>query len=108
MRQGTTPAYLVKVVGWDLTDKTVLVTLRDVRKEEVTKTGSDLTVTFDGENSLIAFKLSQEDTFALHVGKVELQVRFIGSNGNAYATDVVKVDQRNVLLKKVIRYDGGD
>ena len=108
VRQGTTPTCIVTVKGYDLTDKTCFVTLQDCNNKTVTKTGDSLTVTYDGADSLIAFRLSQEETFDLAIGKVSLQVRFIGSDAVAFATDIAIVTNTKVLLNQVIKYNGGE
>lgn len=107
MRQGTTPSYAVTVAGYDLTDKTVFITLRGRMGRLVTKTGSDLTVTYDGTDSLIAFRLSQKETLYLPVGNVEIQARFIDSEGVAYATNIVQLSNLNILLNGEIDYKEG-
>lgn len=106
MRQGTTPPCALTVEGWDLTDKTVFVTLEDRDHHLVTKTGEELTTAYSGGNSTIAFRLTQEETFRLHTGIIRVQVRFIDSNGIANATDTAEIKNLSVLLKDVIRYDG--
>lgn len=106
MMQGTTPPYALTVEGWDLTDKTVFVTLEGEDHNQVTKTGDDLTIAYSDNDSTIAFRLTQKETFALKVGEVEVQVRFIDANGIANGTNIVKVENLRVLLKKVIRYNG--
>jgi len=107
MRQGTTPTYTLVVEGYDLTDKTVYVTLRAGGKR-VTLTGDRLTVVYDDTDSTIAFRMTQQETFALPLGDVDVQVRFIDSNGVAMATVIKQVDNNRVLLNEVIDYDGGD
>lgn len=104
MRQGTTPAYTLTVVGHDLTDKTVFVTLKDAEGHIVTKTGEALTVVCEEEDSVITFRLSQEETFMLSVGTIRIQVRFIDVNGIASATDTAEVNNLDVLLNQVISY----
>ena len=106
MRQGTTPAYVLTVKNQDLRDKTVYVTLKDKNNHLVTKSGEDVTVTYSENDSVIAFRLSQKETFALNVGAVKIQVRFIDANGIAKATNKAEVDNLDVLLNKIIRYEG--
>ena len=106
MRQGTTPPYALTVEGWDLTDKTVFVTLEDQCHHQVTKTGEALTVAFSEGDSTIAFRMTQEETFRLKTGRIEVQVRFIDADGIANATNTVEIRNLKALLQKVIRYDG--
>lgn len=107
MMQGTTPPYVLTVPGRDLRDKTVFVTLQGMDHNQVTKTGDDLTIAYSDNDTTIAFRLTQEETFALKVGEVEVQVRFVGADGIADGTDIVKLKNLRVLLQKIIRYGEG-
>lgn len=106
MMQGTTPPYILTVTGWDLTDKTVFVTLEGRDHNQVTKTGDDLTIAYSDNDSTIAFRLTQEETFALKVGEVDVQVRFIDADGIANGTDIVMVQNLRALLQKIIQHAG--
>ena len=103
MRQGTTPTYALVVVGRDLTNKTVFVTLKS-RWAEVTKTGDDLTITYGEGDSVIAFRLTQQETFKLPTGEIEVQVRFIDAEGIAEATEIKAITNLKVLKQGVIEY----
>lgn len=107
MYQGTTPVYTLVIDGYDLTDKTVFVTLKG-QTTIVTKTGEDLSVVYEEGASTIAFRLTQEETLSFSPQRARIQVRFIDSNGVALATDTAEVDIKPVLLKKVIAYEGVD
>lgn len=105
MRQGTTPTCLVIVDGYDLTtDMTVFVSLKG--KVLITKTGDELSISYAKNSSAIAFRLSQEETFSLGIGTVYIQVRFIDSNNIAKATDIVELNNLDVLMTDVIEYGG--
>ena len=103
MIRGTTPEYTLTVEGFDLTDQTVFVTVSQ-GVAAVTKTGSDISVVYDGENSDIMFSLTQQDTLSLKPGKASVQVRFIDAGGVAQATDIAELDVGQVLLERVIAY----
>lgn len=115
MIRGTTPDFILEIPGWDLTDKTVFVTLsQGVRK--ITKSNDELDirwvdVTPEGPDdpdhqTEIGFSLTQQDTLMLTVGGGEIQVRFIDENGEAEATDIQPVSISRVLLEGVIHYAG--
>lgn len=104
MRQGTTPTYTLVVDDYDLTDKTVFVTISR-KDKDITLTGDRLTVAYDGNSSTIAFRLTQRETFALPLGKAEVQVRFIDSSGVALATDIMPIEVTRVLQAGVIEYE---
>ena len=105
MIRGTTPDYLLTIDEYDLTDKTVFVTIRQ-GPTVITKSGNQLTITVDGEKTIIAFTLTQWDTLQLSDGKAEVQVRFIDSNGVARATERAELIVDKVLLERVITYAG--
>lgn len=105
MIRGTTPDYLLTIEGYDLTNKTVFVTIRQ-GSTIITKSGDQLTISVDGEKTTIAVTLTQLDTLRLSVGKAEVQVRFIDSNGVARATDRAELTVDKVLLERVIAYAG--
>lgn len=105
MYRGTTPDFILTVPGVDLTDKTVYVTIEQ-KQCEITLSGDGLTVTTDGENSTIAFMLTQEQTLALSEGQASVQVKFIDAAGQAGATKIGRLTVDRALLEKVIEYDG--
>lgn len=105
MIRGTTPDYLLTIAGYDLTDKTVYVTIKQ-DSAVITKTGEQLDVTADSEGTTIAVTLTQRDTLQLHEGKAEVQVRFIDSDGVALATNRADLTVDKVLLERVIAYAG--
>ena len=104
MIRGTTPDYILTIDGYDLTDKTVYVTISQGHKK-LTKTGNELSVSADAEGSTITFRLSQRDTLGLSVGAAEVQVRFIDSSGMAFATETATITVSKVLLERVISYE---
>lgn len=113
MIRGTTPDFILEIPEWDLTDKTVFVTLSQGTRK-ITKTNGDLDIRVVSEEvdeqtritTEIAMSLTQEDTLKLTVGGGEIQVRFIDEEGNAEATDIAAVNISRVLLEGVIRYAG--
>lgn len=104
MIRGTTPDYILSIDGYDLSDKTVYVTIRQ-NNVRLTKTGDEISVASDGSGSTIAFMLTQRDTLQLKEGTAEVQVRFIDSAGTAYATEIANITVNRVLLERVIAYD---
>lgn len=105
MRQGTTPPYALTVFSRDLTDKAVFVTLEGEGGVEVTKSGDQLTMVCADNDTVIAFRLTQEETFALPQGRIEVQVRWIDADGHADATEIKAVANLRSLLQEVIRYE---
>ena len=107
MRQGTTPAYTLTISGYDLTDKTVFVAIKE-RGKMLVLTGFRLSIAYDDGTSAIVFSLTQEETLALPTGQAEVQVRFIDSSGIARATDIKTIPVERVLQPGVIEYEGGE
>lgn len=111
MFQGTTPSLPFKIPGVDLTTATVFVTIKDSqRKNEITKSGSELIVTYndeaeDGPYSLVLCPLTQEETLKLHSGEAVCQIRFIDNQDQAYATVKATVNVSDVLYKGVIAHE---
>lgn len=110
MYQGTTPALMFQIDGYDLRDKTVYLTFHVGRNQLLTKTGTDLIIVYDDstEASQIGCILTQEETLAMsELTNVVVQARFIDKNGTAWASTKAKINVDSVLLKDVITYEGG-
>ena len=104
MIRGTTPDYILTVSDFDLTNKTVYVTMSQHDKTMITLTGDRLLVVYENGVSTIHFSLTQMETFYFKNGAIDIQVRFIDSNGVAYATEIKTVVAERVLLNEVINY----
>lgn len=103
----TTPLLPLEVEGIDLTqNEDVYVTLEQ-GDNELTKSGTDLTIAYDAETemSTIDFTLSQAETAAFYLGKaVDIQVNFINAAGRRDATNIVTIPVMRNLLDKEIHY----
>ena len=105
MYQGTTPIFILTVGDdptLDLSDKSVYVTIRAQDGQLLTKSNDDLDIT----GRRIAVRLTQAETLDMKAGYVQIQVRWIDSEGNAMATKPTAVTVDGVLLKEVIEYGG--
>ena len=114
--RGTTPPIVLNVTNRTFDGCTVYVTiketpsknvLKDEELVEITKTGDDLIITPDGEgNCTLAIVLTQEETLKFHAGgKAEIQVRWIDSSGNAYASRIPSFGVDPILQEGVISYE---
>lgn len=107
MVQGTTPLIELNI-NQDITDCTVYVSLKDVTTETVTtyKNGDDEFVSMSeyGGVTTIMLRLTQAETLALSVGQIDIQVRFINSDGEAGITNVRRVSNLESLYTEVIEY----
>ncbi len=103
---GTTPTLLLTVKDHDLRGASIYVTLRRSAGQMVTKTNGSISVAYSDEDSVLAVRLTQEDTLALRTGDVEVQVRWIDSTGHADATEIKNIELKRVLYEEVISYGG--
>lgn len=102
MRRGTTPTLTCTIDGADLTDSHVYMTIQQGGTEitienpeiETTETGCKITVT-----------LTQEQTLKLKAGVIDIQFRWITSDGTALATDVQQVEVYKILKQGAISYE---
>ena len=106
MIRGTTPDYILNV-DTDLTGKTVYVTISQLRNR-LTLTGDDLTIAASGGASTIAIRLTQQQTLGLAVGKAEIQVKYIASDGTTQATNIAPITVDRALLERVVEYVSDD
>ena len=102
MRRGTTPTNTF-TVDVDLTDSTIFVTYQQDGATVIEKTGSDLTVT----STSVACTLTQEETLALHPGRVEVQLRYVTPTGAADASNIIQTSAERILKDGVIAYADG-
>lgn len=105
--RGTTPDYILQIEDYDLTGKTVYVTLAQMR-DTVTLTGDRLSIATDGSGSTVAFSLTQEDTLAFSPGTVAVQLKAISEDGNVDATEIAQIVIDKALLGRVISYVSND
>ena len=106
MYQGTTPAIVYTISGVDLSAMKAFVSFKE-GNTLLTKSGDEVSMSYSDETTTIVCLLSQEETLAFARGTVETQIRFIDSNGMAYATNKAKVRVDDIIYKAVISY-GGD
>lgn len=101
----TTPTLYATVKGIDLTvGYDVYVSLEQDRVQ-LDKSGEDLTLETQGEDTLISLKLSQMESAAFNFGKrVFVQINAIDENGNRLATGIKEVPVMRNLLDKEISY----
>lgn len=98
-RRGSTPTNVFNV-NIDLTGATVFVSYSQNNKVIVEKTGADVTI----ESDKITVALSQTDTLSFQNGRTEIQIRYVMSNGEADASNIIAVDAQRILKDGVITY----
>lgn len=101
--RGTTPDYVLTLNGYDLTGKTVFVTLAQGGIKN-TLTGDRLTIVAGEDGSTVAFSLSQAETLRFKRGTVEVQLKCIDEQGNVDASGIGQLTIDRALLEKVITY----
>ena len=100
----TTPTITLEVENADLTGQDVYVTLEQTGVE-LTKSGEDLTITTQGDNTIIVFALTQVESAYFDYGKkAQVQVNFINSDGLRDATNIAQISVFKNLLDKEIEY----
>ena len=113
MIRGTTPTITLTVDEYDLTDKSVEIYIRE--KDD---TGDPLTFTEEDQQvdirksakgTEIYLTLTQENTLAMKAGKsYQVQVRWIGDDGRAEATEKEIFSLADIMKNSVIEYRGGE
>lgn len=113
MIRGTTPTITLTVDGYDLTEKSVEIYIRekDAEGEPLTYTEEDQAVEIlaDAEKTTIYLHLSQENTLEMKAGKsYQVQVRWIGEDGIAEATEKGVFTLGDIMKNAEIKYRGGE
>lgn len=101
--RGTTPDYVLVLNGYDLTGKTVYVTLAQ-GGIKTTLLRDRLTIVAGEDGSTIAFELTQAETLRFKTGEVEVQLKCINSAGKADGSGIGQLTIDRALLEKVITY----
>jgi len=97
MRRGSTPTNTFDV-DIDLTGATLFITYKQKGQTIIEKTNPDITVS----SSSLVVSLSQEDTLAMCEGMVEVQIRYVFPNGQADASNIMRVPAERILKDGVI------
>lgn len=100
----TTPVVEIRVKGIDLTDGyRVWVSLKQESNVQTTEVSG---LTLDGSDTIIEFKLSQEQTANLKASApMVIQVNFIDRDGNRNATNQVSTNVSGNLLNRIVTYE---
>lgn len=101
--RGTTPDYVLALNGYDLTGKTVFVTLAQGGIKN-TLTGDRLTIVAGEDGSTVAFSLSQAETLRFKRGTAEVQLKCIDEQGNVDASGIGQLTIDRALLEREIAY----
>lgn len=101
MVQGTTPTLAFEVTGYTFSGDTVYVYIKQL-STMITKSGDDVDVAVDGENSTVSVVLTQQETLSLEPGTAETQIRAITSDGVVVASDVIQFTITKILNSEVL------
>lgn len=100
----TTPSISLKLKDVDLTGNNVYVTLEQMNLK-LTKTGLDLVIEQDEEDTDISFSLTQEESAMFNFDKAcSVQVNYINSVGVRGASEIKGIPVMRNLLDEVIEY----
>lgn len=113
MIRGTTPTITLTVDGFDLTDKSVEIYIREkgAGGEPLTYTEEDqaVDIQYANKKTSIYLTLSQEETLGMKAGKrYQVQVRWIGDDGKAEATEKESFTLGDIMKNAEIEYRGGE
>lgn len=108
--RGTTPNLVYTCTSEDM-DLSTLVEIWFTVKQtlsgaEVTYKLSEEQLLIDVEKKTISANMSQEDTLMFKPDTVEVQIRALGDDDRAYATDIFTVNMKRIIKSGVIQ--GGD
>jgi hypothetical protein len=103
MYRGTTPTITLKLdTDFDFNlIKEVWVTVSSMLTK-ITKKTNDCVLDLDSENKTVSIMLSQEETLSFVPGEVNIQVRILTINEEAFATPVNKTKFDEILEEGVI------
>lgn len=102
MRRGSTPKYQIAVSGINVSDMGKIYITIEQDTYEFTVT----TYTLDTVANTITFSLTQEQTLALTANAyTKVQIKFITSNNEVYATDISELTVEEILNEEVISYE---
>ena len=102
MRRGTTPTIYCFVKGADLTGKTIYATIKQDDIEIILK---DPACERTETGCTVSFRLTQEQTLSLPIGRAEIQLRWINSQGRAAATCIKTFSIDSILQEGEIEYE---
>ena len=97
----TTESQSLYVKGVDLTQCDVYVTYRQA---DVTMEVTDVTVTFDGTDTLVVARLTQEQTARLQRGYAKVQINYVDVQGHRDATVEKEFYVHGNLLQRVLTH----
>lgn len=110
MTRGTTPTIILNLIGADLTSSKVYVTFLQntgINRVLLSKSNADISMTYDNdtETTTIEVYLTQAETLAFTDPEyVQLQVRWVTSLEEAYASPIKTVETKKILKEGVISY----
>lgn len=111
-RRGTTPTFTITVEGMTFQGYRVYVTLEDSAGTQITKDTTQNAcrkeVIYDDNNEPIGCKISvsltQEESFSLDVGSVQVQLTWIDVYGVVDKSDIEKIKLDRTLLEEEVSY----
>lgn len=100
--RGTTPTVTCTVEGVDLTDFTIYLSVGARPNHPwFTADNEQMTLTLDGEDSVLTFALTQEQTLSCTAGEAIIQLRCV-KDGSAVATATEPITIEPIIKNGVI------
>lgn len=91
----TTPTYELAIEGANLVGADICVSFRQNTNCKASLDVTDVTVALDGEDSIVTFTLTQEQTGRFKVGPIKVQVNWIleGARNSTYVAEIPAFEQ---------------
>lgn len=103
----TTPTLYARVKNIDFTSGYDVYVSLEQGCRQLDKSGSDLTLELDGEDTLISLVLTQKESASFDFNRsVYMQINIIDENGVRAATTIKQIPVMRNLLDKEISYGG--
>ena len=103
MRRGTTARLVMEVEGTNFHDSSLYVLFRQ-KDIFLQKKQCELEINPNSNGCTVRVELSQGETIRFRPGKVNMQLRWVKQNGEAYASPIVSLKMRETLSSEVISY----
>lgn len=99
---GETPGLILELDA-NLTGKTVYVRIKQLQTV-IDLSGERLGIVYGNDVTVITAKLTQAETLRLRPGQADIQVHWIGPDGDAPLTNICQITVRRSLWSEVIEF----
>ncbi len=100
--QGATPYVMLFVEGYDLRDAEGIMLVIKTQEKALFFDRERVTVTGDGNESLVMVHLTQQETLSISPGRADTQLRWRDGNNESYTSDALPLEVRTSSYKGVV------